>query len=241
MIQDRLSQEAFTTPAERIPRTIEPILRYVRTEQKLRVLDLGCAGGDQLFALAEALPGAHLTGLDISEPSIRRARETSRSRAFADRVAFHVGDYTSFRGGPFDLILADGVLHLIPVPTTQLFEKLRADLAPGGLLVYTMPTRCFYNRALAAVRRTLRALRHPLTDRLILLAARAVHGRRYGADALRERLPYMYVLPERYDGPELHALISTSYDLDLLERARLPHASVAQMKHRLAVFRKRGA
>jgi hypothetical protein len=50
----------------------------------------------------------------------------------------------------------------------------------------------------------------------------------------------MYVVPERYDGPELHALLGASYGFDLLESAGLPHASVAQMVHRLAVFRKRG-
>lgn len=238
---ERLRRETFTAPAERVARVTAVVLRRVEPEAAVRVLDVGCGTGEQLLALAAALSRAGLTGLDISEPSIRRARAAAAARGVAGRISFHAGDYMAFQDGPFDLILADTVLHAIPAPTGDLFAKLSADLAPGALLIYTMPSSCGYNRALAGFRRVLRWLQHPVTDRLILVVARFLHGRAWDSESLRERIPYMYLVPARYDGPGLHALLSDTFALDLVERVPLPHASPAQMKHTLAVFRKRPA
>src|SRR5207302_1359349 len=81
-------------------------------------------------------------------------------------------DYMAFDGGPFDLIVTDGVLHLIPGDTRALFDKLSRDLRAGGVLVCCMPYDSAYNRAFAVVRRAMRACRGAWLDALILALAR---------------------------------------------------------------------
>jgi SAM-dependent methyltransferase len=74
-----------------------------------RVLDLGCGDGAVTHALA-ARAGAIVTGIDLSEPRIRRAR----ARFAHPGVTFVVGDATrDIPGGRFDVIVASNVLEHI--------------------------------------------------------------------------------------------------------------------------------
>jgi len=228
----------FTAPKERCRHVTEAILRHVDPARALRVLDLGCGTGEQLFDLAPALPAAALTGIDISGESIRVARERQRELPWGQRLSFAATDYMEYRTAPFDVILSDGVLHAITVPTAELFAKIAGDLTAGGVLVYTMPYPCLYNRALTSVRRIFRSVRSPLTDALILVLARGIHGRRYDDARLRERIPYMYLLPQRYHCPALREMLRGSCGLQLVGEYPFVHASIAQLKHRMAVFRK---
>jgi hypothetical protein len=57
---------------------------------------------------------------------------------------------------------------------------------------------------------------------------------------LEERLPYLYMLPERIDDVRLVGSLK-GLGLERIAVEDLPHASVAQPKHRLSVFRKAGA
>ena len=229
----------FTAPRARCRLMAEAILRHVDPGRALRVLDLGCGTGEQIFELARALPAADLTGIDISRESIRVAQDAQRTLAGRARLSFLAADYMDFRAAPFDVILSDGVLHTIAVPSPQLFAKIAGDLTSGGILVYTMPYPCLYNRALTSVRRVFRSAQSPLTDSLILAVARGIHGRRYDLALLRERVPYMYLLPERDHGPALREILDASCGLELVGEYPFPHASIAQLKHRMAVFRKR--
>jgi SAM-dependent methyltransferase len=237
---DEFAGRTFTVPRQREGGLAAVVARHVDAGAPLRVLDLGCGTGGQVLALAESLPRARLTGIDISGPSIAAARKTVAGHPAAGRVEFAVADYLRFTGGPFDVVISETVLHAIPVETEALFAKLAADLVRGGLLVYTMPTDALYNRALCLVRRGARALRGPALDAALLAVARALHGRRWDEDLLRERIPYMYVVPFRWDSAALHARMAERWGLSVLATEPVPHASPAQFKHRLVVAR-RGA
>jgi hypothetical protein len=50
----------------------------------------------------------------------------------------------------------------------------------------------------------------------------------------------MYLLPECYLCEKLQQFLAQTCALDQVQECTLPHASVGQPRHRLAVFRKRG-
>ena len=231
------TDRTFTTLEDRWRRLTAVVRRHVPADAPVSVLDLGCGTAEQLFDLAEALPAATLTGVDISAANIDRAERATRRRPDAARFTFITADYMNFHAGPFDVIWSDSVLHAIPVDTDALFAKLASELRPGGLLVYTMPSACLYNRALGLARRVLRATRSRATDALLLALARRAHPE-HGDGFLAERIPYMYLVPARHDSPALHRRLESSLGLMAVETGPVAHASPAQMKHTLSVFRK---
>jgi SAM-dependent methyltransferase len=228
----------FTAPPARPARVVSVVLQHVDAHRPLRVLDLGCGAGVSLLALAEALPNATLTGVDLSVAGIEAAERARRRHPAAGRVTLVAGDYLSLAGGPWDVIVSETVLYAIPASDEVLFGKIARDLAPGGLLVYTMPTDALGNRLLAAGRRLLRPLRGRVLDAAFLALARALHGRDYDDALLRERVPYMYVVPDRYDSLALHARLRERWGFEVLATEPIPRASPGQLVHRLVVARR---
>jgi trans-aconitate methyltransferase len=235
-----LAGRTFTVPPERRNRIVTVVLQHVDVSRPLRVLDLGCGTGLNALALAEALPQASVTGVDLSSASISQAESARRRHPAGARVTFTSANYLQYLGGPFDVVVSDTVLYAIPASEEALFGKIAGDLVPGGLLVYTMPTSALANRLVVAVRRVLKRARGPRADALILAVARALHRGQYDDALLRERVPYMYVVPDRYDSRALHARLRERWGFELLATEAIPRASVAQLKHRLVVARRGG-
>lgn len=199
----------------------------------IRVLDLGCGTGSLVRRLAEALPDATVLGIDISSANIEAARRvTGRGDG---RMRFEVADYLQVAADPFDLIVSDGVLHLVPGDTGALVAKIARDLRPGGVFVCDMPFACAYNTVFALVRRVLRSVRGPWLDRLVLAIARWLHGRDMDDAGLRERVGYMYIPPERVmDDRLVHAFASAGLQRRTEYDAK--STSPSQLKHRVTVF-----
>ena len=230
----------FTAPPARSNRMRDIVLAHVPRGCAIRVLDLGCGTGSLLFRLAEALPAATLVGIDVSAASIRAAREQQMDRAPAARVQFEVADYLTYHAEPFDAIVTDGVLHLVRAETRVLVRKLAADLRPRGLLVCAMPFDCAYNRTFAVVRRALGRVRAPWLDRRILQIGRLLHGRHMDDASLRERVPYMYIPPERLMDDALEECFASAGLERTAEYAAL-NTSPSQLKHRVTIFARRDA
>jgi cyclopropane fatty-acyl-phospholipid synthase-like methyltransferase len=224
-----------SAPAARSDRMRDLVLANVPVGGAVRVLDIGCGTGSLLFRLAEALPAAALVGIDVSPANIRAAKREQANRPAATHAQFEVADYLEYRAEPFEVVVSDGVLHLIPGETTTLVGKLAADLRPGGVLVCDMPFDCWYNRAFAVVRRVLRALRSPWLDRLILQAGRMLHGRQMDDEGLRERVAYMYVPPERMMSDRLAASFASA-GLRRTREYAMQSASPSQLRHRVTIF-----
>lgn len=230
----------FSAPAERCRRFNRIVLEHVDADKPLTILDIGCGTGEQIFSLAPELPLADFIGVDISAPNIGIAEDSRAASEHADRIAFHNCDYLEFEPGrSIDVILTYSTLYLIAVDDARLFGKIASELAPGGLFINVMPTACLYNTALTAARRLFRAVRGPVTDRLILSAAGLVHGGTVTREELRERVSYMYEIPQRFDGPKLQRLLEERYGLESVQILPEVHASPAQMMHGVHVFRKR--
>jgi len=221
----------------------ELVLKHVPRDRAIDVLDVGCGTGSLVFLLARELPGAVLTGIDVSIPNIRaaEAQRATLDAATASRVRFERADYLARPPVRVDAVMSDGVLHLIPGDTRALFARLAGDLRPGGVLVVCMPYDCAYNYAFAMLRRVLRLARSRALDAFILQTGRVLHGREMSDEGLRERVPYMYIPPQRLAGRRLRETIAPSVGLRLITRYPMPSTSLSQLKHEVLVFERQAA
>jgi tRNA threonylcarbamoyl adenosine modification protein (Sua5/YciO/YrdC/YwlC family) len=98
-----------------------------------RILDLGTGTGETARLLLDRHPEAFLVGIDENEQMLVLARDrlpASRVELRAARIEEPLPD------GPFDLVAsALAVHHLDDVDKAELFGRVRAVLAPGGLFV----------------------------------------------------------------------------------------------------------
>lgn len=114
--------------------------RVVSTEGKV-ILDAGCGTGFKSLILAEANPGAQIVGVDLSEESVKLARQRLAFHGF-ENVEFHamtIEDLPSL-GMTFDYINCDEVLYLLPDPVLGL-QSMRAVLKPSGILRTNLHSR----------------------------------------------------------------------------------------------------
>ena len=128
--QDRLLRQA---------ELLEPHLhKHIDLSGCSRILEIGCGVGAQLRLLSRRYPDIHMTGVDISEDQIQRARlllakELSESRLDLQTAA---GDRLPFAAGSFDAVYICFVLEHVPDPTAVIREAKRV-LVDGGRLYCT--------------------------------------------------------------------------------------------------------
>jgi SAM-dependent methyltransferase len=100
-----------------------------------RVLELGCGNGNNLIAMAAALPGARFTGIDLSAGQIATG-QTLIGAAGLTNVELRHGDIAEVdhRDGTFDYIIAHGVYSWVPPEVRERVMAIaRANLAPNGV------------------------------------------------------------------------------------------------------------
>jgi ubiquinone/menaquinone biosynthesis C-methylase UbiE len=102
-------------------------------EPGMRVLDVGCGGGQFAIRLARRFPDARIVGLDLSPEQVARAR--SRGASLRDRVSFVEGTAVElpFGEAEFDVVYSIGSIKHWPDRERGLRECARV-LAPGGRL-----------------------------------------------------------------------------------------------------------
>jgi cyclopropane-fatty-acyl-phospholipid synthase len=100
-----------------------------------RVLDVGCGWGS--FAVhAATRHGAHVTGITLSEPQARGARELAARAGVADKVDIRVADYRELDGERYDAVASIGMVeHVGNAQIDDYARRLRALLEPGGRLL----------------------------------------------------------------------------------------------------------
>jgi len=129
----------FSRGAETLEAAQEAKLELVCTKLGLqpgmRVLDVGCGWGS--FAVhAATRHGVHVTGITLSEPQARRARERAREAGVADRVDIRVQDYRELPSEAFDRVASIGMVeHVGAVNIDEYAHRLAEVLRPGGVLL----------------------------------------------------------------------------------------------------------
>lgn len=130
------------------------------------VLDIGTGPGLIPIMLAARVPGLRLTGVDLSEPMLQKARNAVEQAGLADRLEFRVGDAKSlpFSKQSFDLVLCNSLLHHLPAPLALLNEISRVSKPGGAILLRDLrrPSRlefplhaCWFGRYYSGLMRQL--------------------------------------------------------------------------------------
>lgn len=101
------------------------------------VLDVATGTGDLIFALADRLPASELTGIDLSEGMLEKARQKMQALPAMDRrrIRFMQADCLAlpFPDDAFDLItVAYGVRNF--EDTLQGYREMLRVLRPGGVI-----------------------------------------------------------------------------------------------------------
>lgn len=112
-------------------------LRLAPTETA-RILDIPCGHGRLAIELASRLPGARVTGFDISEQLLAAAREDAIARGVSERVAWLRGDMRRLSSSPeFDAAFCCGGSFgfFDDAGETAFLAAVAKALAPGGRFV----------------------------------------------------------------------------------------------------------
>ncbi|MDZ8024994.1 MAG: class I SAM-dependent methyltransferase [Nostoc sp. DedQUE01] len=149
---DKIRQQFDASPYPRIPLDKSPkddnnllyihnlLTPYYLRNQKVIdpkgkvILDAGCGTGYKSLVLAEANPGAKIVGIDISEESIKLARQRLEHHGF-DNAEFHV---LSIHKLPeldyqFDYINCDELLYLFS-DLAAILQAMKAVLKSDGII-----------------------------------------------------------------------------------------------------------
>ncbi|TNE43835.1 MAG: methyltransferase domain-containing protein [Deltaproteobacteria bacterium] len=99
------------------------------------VLEVGCGVGYDVFNLARIVgPEGHVTGVDLSETLLSKAREQAATGSLPCSFEQASIESLPFEDHTFDACRIDRVLIHVPDPAQALEEVLRV-LRPGGVLV----------------------------------------------------------------------------------------------------------
>lgn len=181
-----------------------------RTPPGARVLDLGCGPGWFLALLAEAAPGASLTGVDPDPGCLRLAEGVLHERGARARLAAACGTALPFPDGAFDLVACLWTLHHFADPAPPLREAARVlapggalllvDFRPAGLLV-SLATALLGARLAVAEKPETRALRDSIGESHPLARVRAEVAALPFAEVRLRRTGLGFRLWARRDGP----------------------------------------
>ena len=179
--------------------------------ERCRVLELGCANGANLLAMALTCPDAELLGLDLSPAQIEEGSRTAAELG-AHNLRLEVQDIGTALGslGEYDYILAHEVFTFVP-PAIQadLLEICRRHLAPHGLAYISLDVN------------PLHKVRQSVHDLLRFL------GQGLGGPALPAQVrPLLPSLVERFAGTESLFPFLVRGELE-----RMSQLSLAQLYH----------
>ncbi len=129
----RCSTESIWGPPCLVYDDVIPLL-----PRRASVFDAGC--GDGRHSLMFAKLGFRVTAVDISPSAILNLNRAAIQQGVT--LTTHLEDITSFKfDGEYDLILAHGVLHLLPIADAcQVIERFKASTRAHGMNVIVVVT-----------------------------------------------------------------------------------------------------
>jgi ubiquinone/menaquinone biosynthesis C-methylase UbiE len=113
------------------------LLREAHATAGERVLDVGCGPGATALPLAAAVgPSGHVTGIDIAEPMLAKARERAAEEGVD--ITFDLGDveYLPYEDACFDVVISNFGVVFAPDHANVAAELARVS-CPGARLGFT--------------------------------------------------------------------------------------------------------
>jgi len=182
---DRSSETYDSCPghgiqSEREKEAWKSLLNRALGDETLDVLDVGCGTGVLSLILSEM--GHNVTGIDLSEGMLGRAKEKAYDQNL--RAEFRLGDAEnlSFENESFDVVINRHLLWTLLDPERAVFEWKRV-LKPGGKLIIIDGNWGDFN----SMRRRIR--RYFVSMPLILLTERKNPFRGHYGREIEEKLP----------------------------------------------------
>jgi SAM-dependent methyltransferase len=225
----------FTSRGEGSKLLVERALAHVCSRDHPRLLDLGCGSGEVAIQAAKAHPSLVAVALDISPTNVGAARAAADTARVSERVHTVCSDYLAWTGGPFDVIVSDGALQLIESEDAALAARIADDLAPGAVLIATLPVESLSNTGRILLRKMWRTL-PTAADRLVLTLGVWLYPQ-LSPDALSDRLPYLRIAPVRLLGPALVRAFA-AHGLKLIAQEPRQSPSVVKLNEYLVVWRR---
>jgi len=104
--------------------------------QGKKILEYGCGTGSQSFFLTRK--GANVTGIDISDVAIEKARAEAQIQGLVD-IKYEVMDAESltFQNSSFDIVCGSGILHHLNL--VKAFSEIARILLPQGSAIFIEP------------------------------------------------------------------------------------------------------
>jgi SAM-dependent methyltransferase len=111
------------------------LLAAAGVREGMRVLDLGCGGGDVTLAIAQVVgTQGKVVGIDVDDVKLGLARKDAAD-AGIEHVEYRIGDATDFAGrDEYDVIYARLLLTHLADPTSTL-ARMVAATRPGGTVI----------------------------------------------------------------------------------------------------------
>ena len=100
------------------------------------VLDFGCGIGSSLEKVIKFNP-KKITGIDISEVSIRKAKNKVKETESEIELLVDNCEQTKFNSNNFDIVYGTGILHHLNM--SMCLDEIKRVLKPGGNLIFIEP------------------------------------------------------------------------------------------------------
>jgi SAM-dependent methyltransferase len=109
-------------------------LEYLAEPTSCRVLEFGCAAGQNLLPLAARYPKSDFTGLDYSDTAIRKARQVSYDSGLSN-IRFETADLQHWRPShPCDFLIVHGIFSWVPEAVkTRVLDLCGQVLSDSGV------------------------------------------------------------------------------------------------------------
>lgn len=120
-----------TTLEEAQQTKLDLVCTKLSLERGQRVLDVGCGWGSWAIHAAKN-HGVHVTGITLSEPQARIARERAQAAGVGDLVEIRVADYREITGEHFDAVASIGMVEHVGEPQIDAYARILRDLLPQG-------------------------------------------------------------------------------------------------------------
>lgn len=132
------------------------------------ILDYGCGIGPTIKKVIDFKP-KKITGIDISEVSIQKARNETKNLNLIVELKVDNCEQTKFNNNQFDIIYGLGILHHLDV--NKCLNEILRILKPGGSLLFIEPlgTNPFINLYRRLTPKSRSKDEHPLVEKDFIL------------------------------------------------------------------------